>query len=241
MNHLDVKDRLFLTPITRDTLASKAAAAIQRYILHENLQRGDRLPGERELSEALAISRNALREALGILEDRGVIVRQVGRGTFVQDPASNRFPTTLVTSNRSTTNSPAVLREARWLIEVGALEFIVPNLTEADLAGLERLLTRYEQKVKEGRNAAKEDLDFHLTLLRAAQNEAIDYLTDIVIESFREDLFGRIGSLESIPEDQEGINDHRAILQALKRRDLAGAQAAMRHHFQHFIPEYASS
>jgi GntR family transcriptional regulator len=47
------------------------------------LQAGDRLPSETELSQAIGVSRNTIRDALMILERHGVIVRQHGIGTFL--------------------------------------------------------------------------------------------------------------------------------------------------------------
>lgn len=223
-----------LKPIARDTLARKAAEAIHRFILQEGLQTGDQIPSERELSESLAVSRNIVREALTILMDRGVIVRRVGSGTFVQNP--ERGP---ITDNgyRSANYSWKVLREARLMVEIGALEYAVPRISDEELAEMERILRAYEQKIHSGKNAAKEDIEFHLALLRATRNEVMQNMAELVVESFREDLFLRHAALQSIPDDQGGVADHWAILHALRQRDLAAVQEAMRQHFYHFAPE----
>jgi GntR family transcriptional regulator len=47
------------------------------------LRAGDRLPPERELAEALGVSRMTVRQALSSLAGRGLVERGVGRGTFV--------------------------------------------------------------------------------------------------------------------------------------------------------------
>ncbi len=46
---------------------------------------GERIPPERDLAEALAVSRMTVRQALGSLAARGLVVRWVGRGTFVRE------------------------------------------------------------------------------------------------------------------------------------------------------------
>lgn len=48
-----------------------------------SLQPGDLLPGEHRLCEIHAVSRTVVRQALGMLEHEGVIVRIKGKGTFV--------------------------------------------------------------------------------------------------------------------------------------------------------------
>src|SRR5829696_7494430 len=50
------------------------------------LRPGDRIPAERELAEQMQVSRMTVRQALGRLADRGLLVRERGRGTFVSEP-----------------------------------------------------------------------------------------------------------------------------------------------------------
>jgi GntR family transcriptional regulator len=61
------------------------------------LSAGEQLPAERELAERLGVSRMTLREALGSLERRGLVLRRVGRlgGTFVAEPKIERDLTAL--------------------------------------------------------------------------------------------------------------------------------------------------
>lgn len=57
---------------------------------------GDRLPSERELSEMLGVNRMTLRQALGMLESQGLLVRRQGSGTYVADPKIEREADQLV-------------------------------------------------------------------------------------------------------------------------------------------------
>jgi GntR family transcriptional regulator len=50
------------------------------------LRPGDRIPPERELAEQMQVSRMTVRQAIGRLADRGLLVRAQGRGTFVSEP-----------------------------------------------------------------------------------------------------------------------------------------------------------
>lgn len=85
-------------PILRDRLSldsdiplyNQLVGIIKRNISTGVLQIGDLLPSEAELCQALHISRNTVRQAIGELEDEGLVVRKRGRGTFVSDPAINR-------------------------------------------------------------------------------------------------------------------------------------------------------
>lgn len=61
---------------------------------------GDRLPPERELSQALGVNRLTLRRALRSLEGSGLIVRRQGRGTHVATPKIERQASRLVSFTR---------------------------------------------------------------------------------------------------------------------------------------------
>jgi GntR family transcriptional regulator len=62
--------------------------AILNYIRSRRLQKGDRLPSQKEFAEQLEISRASLREALARLTSQGLIRQVHGIGTFVADDYS---------------------------------------------------------------------------------------------------------------------------------------------------------
>lgn len=79
------------TPVLRPG-DGPAHTQIERWLMAAiadgELSAGDRLPGERDLSAQLGVSRMTLRHALAALERRGLLVRTQGRsgGAFVAEP-----------------------------------------------------------------------------------------------------------------------------------------------------------
>ncbi len=71
-------------------LYAQLVGIIKHQISSGALAVGDLLPSETELCRALDISRNTVRQAIGELEDEGLVVRKRGKGTFVTDPTNNR-------------------------------------------------------------------------------------------------------------------------------------------------------
>ena len=67
-------------------LYSQLVGIIKRSISSGTLNVGDLLPSEAELCRALDVSRNTVRQAIGELEEEGLVVRKRGKGTFVADP-----------------------------------------------------------------------------------------------------------------------------------------------------------
>ncbi len=71
-------------------LYAQLVGIIKRQISSGALAVGALLPSESELCRALDVSRNTVRQAIGELEDEGLVVRKRGKGTFVADPTTNR-------------------------------------------------------------------------------------------------------------------------------------------------------
>ncbi len=72
-------------------LYSQAAEVLVRYLAEQAYEPGAMLPGEDELARQLHVSRSTLREAMGILEREGLVMRKHGVGTFVTNPDAARF------------------------------------------------------------------------------------------------------------------------------------------------------
>lgn len=220
-----------LRPLSRINLADQATEAIKRYVLQEQLTCGDQLPSENELSEALAVSRNIIREALTTLVAEGIIVKQSGKGTFVREFDREKVASTLSTVIGQQGVSAKELDEFRIALEIGALELAVRRITDEKLDKLSRILERYERKQREGRSVAKEDIDFHLGLLEATENEGFLELAPLITAGFRERVIERPAAISRSEPGRNRVENHWAVLQALKRRDVKAAQEAMRDHF----------
>ena len=147
---------------------------------HTGLRNGNRLPTERDLAQALRLSRTTIRNAMALLESEGVVSREVGRGTFLRrDPdvvlgvEVGRATTSSVVGNVS----PADVMSARLLIEPAALAATVENATASDFEEIERCLVGCE-------NAAdfdefeRWDLALHQAFVRASHNPLIETAED---------------------------------------------------------------
>ncbi len=87
--HVSKGSQVFVAP--HQPLYSQAADALVAFIAENQYEPGAVLPGEDELARQLRVSRSTLREAMGMLEKDGLVVRRHGVGTFVTNPEAARF------------------------------------------------------------------------------------------------------------------------------------------------------
>jgi DNA-binding FadR family transcriptional regulator len=219
-----------LKPVSRDTLTRQATETIKRFILTENLASGSQLPSERELSEILAVSRNIVRAALSVLMAEGIITKRAGKGAFVAEFDHSRVSLALPLTVGQNGPSARALREARAALEIGAVGLMVQRITPAEIEQLVTILETYERRHLEGKSTIKEDIEFHLALLRATKNEVIAEMAPLVIEVFRQTLAQEPSAIRRNPD--RIIVEHRRILQALQQGDIAEARQAMHDHFR---------
>lgn len=219
-----------LRAVSRDTLTRQAANTLKRFILSENLASGTKLPSERELSETLAVSRNIVREALSGLAAEGVVTKQAGSGTFVSDFDRNKVQTSLPLTVGQGNPTAKDLREARAALEIGAVGLIVQRITEVEIEELVEILNQYDHKHGEGKSTIKEDIDFHLALLRATKNKVIVELSPLIVDLFRKALAEDISVIRNNPE--RIMAEHWRIVKALKERDIVATRLAMHDHFR---------
>lgn len=72
-----------LPPLDR---VQQVSGAMVGYINKAGLKRGDRLPTERELMNALGVGRSTVREVIGRFQALGVVETRKGSGTYLCSP-----------------------------------------------------------------------------------------------------------------------------------------------------------
>ncbi|MCL2588510.1 MAG: GntR family transcriptional regulator [Oscillospiraceae bacterium] len=96
-------DKLGFTPVYR-----QIAANIKQYIETNSIKIGDMIPSERELCDAFEVSRMTVRQAIDLLVQEHVLVRQKGKGTFVSAPKFDQSLTALTSFTMDMTDRKLV-------------------------------------------------------------------------------------------------------------------------------------
>lgn len=202
-----------------------AILRIKDMIVSGELAPGSRLPPEKELSESLGISRNSLREAVKALEVIRVLDVRRGDGTYVtslQPPLLLEAMSFVVDLHQD--DSVLEILQVRRMLEPQAVGLAARVIDEEQLADVARLLNELADDA--GIEAlVAHDVEFHSRIAAAAGNTYLASLLDsLSSHTVRARVWRGITEGGSV---ERTIGEHRAILQALERRDAELAQALM--------------
>ena len=190
---------------------------------------GARLPAERELAQKYNVSRPTVREAIIALEVQGLVEVRVGSGAYVvRLPGGEGQPGFAV--------SAFELTEARLLFEGEAAALAATQVTDEDLAEIAALVEAIARDNNDPAGTDQADRAFHLAIARATRNaaihDAIERLWDLRATSPEAALLHEKARTANI---RPVVDEHTAILEALRAHDPAAARAAMRAHLSQVI------
>ncbi len=216
-------------PVQTSRLYERIVQQIEESILQGTLKVGDQLPAERELAQQFRVSRSAVREALRALSEKGLVEAQTGRGTFVREASSQAMRQSIDLMTRLGSDGAMHLAEMREMLEPGIAALAANRAQEENLAPMREAVAVMDRSLQDPIAFIEADLDFHLALAEAAGNPLILSLIDSIVGLLREQRT-RIFYVEGGP--QRGQHHHKAILEAVERREPDRARDAMRAHLQ---------
>lgn len=183
----------------------------------------DLLP-ERDLAAALGVGRGSLRECLAILEFLGVIEARGNRKVVVKNTEYIQNAISLIKLPEKEDTMPDFM-EFRKVNECAIVELACERATEEDLTAVKECVDRMEQDPLD----AMADIEFHLALAAASHNIMFD-TTIRMVNTMIFDL--RYRFLAKPHFHLRTLRAHRAIYEAVARRDKNAAREAMLHHLQ---------
>ncbi len=186
--------------------------------LRDRIFSGELIPGsfldETQLCEQLGISRTPLREALKVLASESLVRHEPRRGSFVSE----------VTDADLEEIFPVIaLLEGRSAFEAAQ------KATDADIVVLEELHERLQYQADQGDITAYYAANYaiHEALITLADNHWLAQVTDGLRKILK---LARRQGLQAPQRMAQSLREHLAIFAAIKARDSAGAEAAMKTH-----------
>jgi GntR family transcriptional regulator, transcriptional repressor for pyruvate dehydrogenase complex len=210
-------------------LADRAYSDIVAMIGDRGLEVGDRLPAEAQLCEKLGVSRTVIREALTRLASDGITESRRGAGSFV-----TRLPSKLLNQHMPASEMSTTLGsyEVRFALEAEAARLAALRRSTEDMGDIESWLDALVAALRSNGNGDVEDMQLHRAIMQATGNQAFvasfDALAGDIGRIMRAGIhISRARSEEAI---QTMIQEHTAIVDAIRQRDPERAALSMRWH-----------
>lgn len=218
-----------LSEISRDRLPSQVAASIRKEIVRGNLKPGDRLPTEQSIADTLGVSRNAVREGMAQLRQAGLVISRQGVGAFVAEPDVTST-LSLGPSDLRAAEDYRSLFELRLILETGAAALAATNRTAEDLELIENAYQGMANSGIWSEDGLDHDIAFHRAIAGATRNGFVLLFIAFVDERLKDSIrlarrFTPGKELSSIT-----LQEHAAILEALRRGEPEAARQAMTRH-----------
>lgn len=205
---------------------------INNLIKEDGLKPGDRLPSERELAERLRVGRSSVREALRALELLGLITTRRGEGTFIQSYRQNKLIDIIGFFILKDFKTRRDLVEMRKILEIDAVRLACSRATEKHYSEMERIIILAEEKIDKGEIPAEEDYLFHRAICRSSRNSVLHRIWAPLIE------YSKSVRMESLSRDgraEQGLEEHREILKAIRDQNEQLAIERMKKHLENSI------
>lgn len=220
--------------------AYKAVSSeIERSILSGQIQPGMPLPTEQSLAERFGVHRSTVREAIRQVEQEGLVQRREGRRLFVTLPGlydlAPRAARLLLLQQTTfeelwqvaVTLEPLAARLAAAHAEPGDLEALTQN-TELTA----QLQARGAVSMEENMRLVELDVEFHALVGAASHNRALMLAREPISLLYNPTLLQL--HLHLPQSKARNLAAHRAILDALQRRDAEAAAEWTRKHMVDF-------
>jgi len=215
-----------------ESAAEATAGHIEGLILEGSLRPGDPLLPERAMEQPLNVSRPTVRQAIKMLEDKGLIVSDANGGRRVA-PLATSFTDPLIELMSTHTEAVEDYLELRATLEGMAARLAAVRANDVDRANLSRIMERIDLAHEEAdpQNEAEADVDLHLIIYEASYNLVLLHIMRAFSGMLREGVFHNREKLYARAEIRDVLRDqHRAIFDAVMARDPEAAGKAAEDH-----------
>ncbi|MGO8761087.1 MAG: FadR/GntR family transcriptional regulator [Desulfobaccales bacterium] len=220
-----------LKPIKVKRVSDQAYEQIRDLIFRGQLKPGEQIMPERDLAQALGVSRPTVREAIKQLVTMGLLEHRQGQGTYVRSISDQRELNPLAAMIEGHSPTLEELLEVRMGLEGQAVTLAAQRATPEDLQVLEKALAQMLEENRAGRLGIEADVSFHMAIAYATKNTVQVH----IMKTFYDLLhYGIKENLHYLYEDPANLDmigkQHTEIFEGIKEHNPEAAYAAMQRH-----------
>jgi len=211
--------------------SERIARDLALYIVESELPEGAMLPTEREMCETLGVGRTTLREALRLLESRGVLTIRPGPrgGPGVRRPRAEDFGAALTLILQFEQASLADVMEAREALRPMVARLAAERIDDETVRLLRESVARMVERIDDQDFFFEENGRFHGLVAGVSGSVVLRVFT----ESLRSIADGAFVGVRYDRKRRRGVaRQHERIVDALEARDPDRAEQEMRRHLE---------
>jgi len=216
--------------LSRTNLSQQVADHLEEVILSSPTSRvSEKLPSEMNLAKQYNVSRPIIREAMKLLQERGLITLKNGSGAYITRPETDTVLNAVSRIMQVDNISAEELTQMRGILELSSVDLAVQHITAEQLQEMREILTAFADATLPLKKRVSLDEAFHIAIAKAGGNNLmVMFIT--VLTSLLRDYMGKGILVGGGIED--AIKRHHEIFLALEKRDPKAAHQAMVDHLK---------
>lgn len=214
-------------------VADVVASHIEVLILEGSLRPGEPLLAERDLAERLNVSRPTLRDALKLLESRGLLTGRRGRGMRVAQLGVATMIDPLIAMFAERREVADDYLEFRDVVETAAAAMAAQRASNVDIEQLRACLDRIDRAhaANDPMVEAEADAELHMTIYEASHNLVLLQIMRALSANLLRDVLHNRSQLFTISNVREILRtQHKAIAEAIIQKNPEDARTAAHEH-----------
>ena len=210
-------------PARSKRLYEEVVDQVLELIAAGELRPGGRLPSERDLADQVGVSRNVLREAFHVLEERGIVVSRAGDGRYVRPVNERRSQGRDGSIGSLETATIEDILESREILEMRVVSLACERIGTDEVPRLREAAGRTD--------TWQDNVEFHAVLASATHNYMLERLVRQQLELL--DEVHQRDHYASVRVAKELLEEHSEMAEAVISRDVTKAQTLMEAHLVH--------
>lgn len=208
--------------IKNKPLADQVADHFLEYIEKNQLEIGAKLPNEFEMAELFGVGRSTIREAIKTMISKNILEVKRGDGTYVVNTSEPESDPLGLNQIKDKQKLALDVVDVRLLLEPEFARMAAERATKEEIEALIEQCDFVEAKIRAEEPYIEEDIELHTSIARCSGNAVIENLLPLInsTAAMRVEVTSKRLALET-------IETHRAIVDAISRRDSVGAGYAM--------------
>lgn len=229
---------MILTRVRKSSLVQDIVNQIENAIVEGTYKPGDKLSSLQKLQKIIGASQGTLREALRILEQKGLIEIRLGikGGIFIRESSTESITEGLGLLIRQRKISYYEIANFRKVVEAGLIKLVIHNATKEDIDLLKKNLIEMKIFSSKGAEGWQDVLDIEVKIRKFFIKIANDKMYEAVLVPIHENIisYARQLFLTKGFFPQDAYDDWEKTIQAIEKKDVKKTIEITIHHIERY-------